>query len=293
MCGIIGVYGRADAAEVAHWGLYALQHRGQESAGIVAVDESGYARAIRALGLVSDGIDHQQLSSLQGSLAIGHTRYSTAGATTIENVQPLLVRFRGGYISLGHNGNIVNASELRQELEQRGSIFTSTMDTEVLVHRMAMSTAERPEEQLADAVRGVEGAYCLVVTVGTTLLAARDPHGWRPLAMGRFPSTNGHGPEGGGVVFASESCALDMVGAVYEREVEPGEIIAVDPTGVRSSFPLAKAPLHRCVFEHVYFSRPDSLVFGASVESARRELGRRLARECPAPGAELVFSVPY
>jgi amidophosphoribosyltransferase len=291
MCGIIGVRGRTDAAEIAHWGLYALQHRGQESAGIVGVDDTGHARSVRALGLVSDGIDREQLAPLTGSVAIGHTRYSTAGATTLENVQPLLVQFRGGHIGLGHNGNITNASELRVALEDRGSIFSSTNDTEVLVHRLAMSTATQPEEQLADALRGVEGAYCLVVVIGRTLLAARDPHGWRPLVMGRFPSNNGHGAAGG-IVFASETCALDMVGARYEREVAPGEIIAVDDTGIRSSFPLPAAPLHRCVFEHVYFSRPDSIVFGTSVEAARRALGQRLARECPTPGAELVFSVP-
>lgn len=258
----------------------------------MAIDESGQARAVRALGLVSDGLDHEQLSALRGPLAIGHTRYSTAGATTIENVQPLLVRFRGGNIAIAHNGNIVNASELRVALEEHGSIFNTTNDTEVLVHRLAMSSASRPEDQLADALRGVEGAYCLVVTIGTTLLAARDPHGWRPLVLGRLPSTNGHATEPAGIVFASETCALDMVGATYEREVAPGEIIAVDDTGMRSSFPLPPTPLHRCVFEHVYFSRPDSIIFGASVEAARRELGRRLARECPAPGAELVFSVP-
>jgi amidophosphoribosyltransferase len=293
MCGIIGVQGRPGAAGIAHWGLYALQHRGQEAAGVVAVDEQGRARAVRALGLVSDGIDHERLAALAGSVAIGHTRYSTAGGDTIENVQPLFVQFRGGPIALAHNGNITNASELRRALEERGSIFSSTNDTEVIVHRLAMSAAERPEEQLADALRGLEGAYCLVVTIGQTLLAARDPHGWRPLVLGRLPATNGHGPLGSGaVVIASETCALDMIGATYEREIAPGEIVVVDAAGLRSFFPLPPAPLHRCVFEHVYFSRPDSTVFGGSVEAARRELGRRLAQECPAPGADLVFSVP-
>ncbi len=292
MCGIIGVRGHPNAAEIAHLGLYSLQHRGQESAGIVAVDDEGRAHAIRALGLVSDGIDHERLSELTGSLAIGHTRYSTAGATTIENAQPAVARFRGGSIAVAHNGNITNASELRRALEDRGSIFTSTMDTEVLVHRLAISTAERPEDRLADALRGVEGAYCLAVLIGRTLLAARDPRGWRPLVMGRLAAGNGNGTGAGAVVFTSETCALDIIGATYEREVAPGEVIAVDDAGIRSSFPLPPADLKRCVFEHVYFARPDSVVFGGSVEAARRALGRRLARECPTPGAELVFSVP-
>jgi amidophosphoribosyltransferase len=294
VCGIIGVRGHSHAAEIAHLGLYSLQHRGQESAGIIAVDDEGRARSMRALGLVSDGIDLDRLSGLTGSLAIGHTRYSTAGATTIENAQPALVRFRGGHIALAHNGNIVNATELRRELEDRGSIFSSTMDSEVLVHRLAISAAEDPADKLADALRGVEGAYCLVVVIGTTLLVARDPRGWRPLVMGRMHGANGNGTSGnaGAVVFASETCALDIIGAAYEREVAPGEVIAVDDAGIRSTFPLPPAELRRCVFEHVYFSRPDSVVFGGSVESSRRALGRALARECPAPGAQLVFSVP-
>ncbi|HEU4749309.1 MAG TPA: amidophosphoribosyltransferase, partial [Gemmatimonadaceae bacterium] len=190
---------------------------------------------------------------------------------------------RDGHIGLAHNGNLINATELRHELEDAGSIFTSTMDSEVLVHRLARSAATRPEEKLADALRGVEGAYCLVVTIGNTLLAARDPRGWRPLVMGKL---------GTATVFASESCALDLLGASVEREVERGEIIAIDADGIRSSFPLEQRESRKCVFEYVYFSRPDSQVFGGSVDRARRELGRRLARDFPAPTADLVFSVP-
>ena len=282
MCGIFGVRDRPDAVDLTKLGLYSLQHRGQESAGIVAVDESGGARGVRSMGLVSDMADHQ-LDSLRGVMAIGHTRYSTAGSSSLENAQPVLVSSRGGYISLAHNGNLTNAGELRAELEDLGSIFASSMDSEVIVHRLARSSARKPEERLADALRDVQGAYSLLVVMGDTMLAARDPRGWRPLVMGRLD---------GAPVFGSETCALDIVGATYERDIEPGEIFAVDASGERSIFPFEKLPLKRCVFEHVYFARPDSRIFGGSVDRARRALGRRLARECPAPTAELVFSVP-
>ena len=204
---------------MAHLGLYSLQHRGQESSGIVAVDRERGARAIKSMGLVSEALSGPAVESLPGDIAIGHTRYSTAGSSSIENAQPVLARFRDGHIALAHNGNITNASELRRELENGGSIFTSTMDSEVLVHRMAKSLADKPEQRLADALQGVEGAYCLVVVVGNTLLAARDPRGWRPLVIGKL---------GASTVFASETCALDLLGATIVREVERGEIIAVD-----------------------------------------------------------------
>ena len=266
-----------------HLGLYSLQHRGQESSGIIAVDRERGAKAIKSMGLVSEALSAPAVEGLPGDIAIGHTRYSTAGSSSIENAQPMLARFRDGHIGLAHNGNITNASELRRELEDGGSIFTSTMDSEVLVHRIARSFADTPEQRLADALRGVEGAYCLVVVVGSTLLAARDPRGWRPLVMGKL---------GDATIFTSETCALDLLGATLVREVERGEIIAVDASGTRSSFPLEKRESRKCVFEYVYFSRPDSQVFGGSVDRARRELGRRLARDFPAPSADLVFSVP-
>jgi amidophosphoribosyltransferase len=267
-----------------HLGLYSLQHRGQESAGIVAVDSDGVARAQRRMGLVSEGLMPSSLDELSGTLALGHTRYSTAGSSSLDNAQPVLVRFRGGYIALAHNGNIVNASELRRELEDDGSIFSSTMDSEVLVHRMARSKTERPEDQLAEALQGVEGAFSLVVASGGTLMAARDPRGWRPLVIGRL---------GGAVVFASETCALDIVGAAHVRDVQPGEIVIVDADGMRCRQALAPRESKRCVFEYVYFARPDSRIFdGGSVDRARRALGRQLGRESPAPGADLVFGVP-
>jgi amidophosphoribosyltransferase len=283
MCGIFGIFGAEHAAEITHLGLYSLQHRGQESSGIVAVDRETGARAVKGMGLVSEGFDGEDVSRLSGHIAIGHTRYSTAGSSTIENAQPVLARSRGGHLALAHNGNLINAAELRAELEAEGSIFASTMDSEVIVHRLAKSDASTPEGRLADALRGVDGAYCLLVAIGDTLLAARDPRGWRPLVIGRL---------GDAVVVASETCALDIIGARFDREIEPGEIVAVDDSGVRSSSPLPRQELRRCVFEHVYFARPDSHIFGGSVDRARRALGRQLAREYPAPDADLVFSVP-
>jgi len=282
MCGIFGISGHDDAARLTHLGLYSLQHRGQESAGIVAV-EHGVARGKVAMGLMGDTFGPDVLDKLSGRTAVGHTRYSTAGSSTIENAQPALVQFRGGHIALAHNGNLTNATEIRESLEASGSIFSSTMDSEVIVHRLARAAASKPEEQLAEALKGVEGAYALLVVVNETLLATRDPHGWRPLTMGKLD---------GAYVFASETCALDIVGATQIRDVEPGEIIAIDAAGMRTLKMERSAPLHRCVFEYVYFARPDSRVFGGSVDRARRGLGRQLAKEHPAPGAELVFAVP-
>ena len=283
MCGIFGISGNDNAAALTHLGLYSLQHRGQESAGIVAVKDQE-VHAIRAMGLVSDQFSPEKMATLEGPMAMGHTRYSTAGSSTIENAQPALVRFKGGHIALAHNGNLTNAPEIRAELEEDGSIFSSTMDSEVVVHRLAKSRAEKPEEKLAEALVGVEGAYSLLVMIGDTLVAARDPYGWRPLVMGRL---------NGATVFASETCALDIVGATVDREIQPGEIIAVAPDGSIRTIQRPPAPdLHRCVFEYVYFARPDSRVFGGSVDRARRALGHQLAKEHPAPGADFVFSVP-
>ncbi len=283
MCGIFGIHGHPNAAEISHLGLYSLQHRGQESAGIVTSSRDGAVRSAKTMGLISEGLNVQEIAAMDGDVAIGHTRYSTAGSSTIENAQPILARFRDGHIALAHNGNLINATEMRRELEDAGSIFTSTMDSEVLVHRIARSSSVSPEGKLADALAGVEGAYSLVVTIGDTLLAARDPRGWRPLVMGMVDDS---------YVFASESCALDIVGATTIREVERGEIVAVDREGMRTTRPLPKHEGRKCVFEYVYFARPDSRVFGGSVDRARRQLGRRLAREHPTPGADLVFSVP-
>ncbi|MDF1501517.1 amidophosphoribosyltransferase [Roseisolibacter sp. H3M3-2] len=284
MCGIFGLRGHPDAAAVTQLGLYSLQHRGQESAGIAALDRAGEAHVMKRMGLVSEGLLEEEVETLRGGgTAIGHTRYSTAGSSTLENAQPVLARSRGGHIALAHNGNLTNATELRFELEEQGAIFQSTMDSEAIVHRIARASARTPEGRVSEALQGVEGAYCLLIVLGDTLVAARDPRGWRPLVMGEL---------NGAAVFASETCALDIVGATYVRDVEPGEVVAVDAEGVRSSFPFPRQEARKCVFEHVYFARPDSRIFGGSVDRARRALGRQLARECPAPGADLVFSVP-
>src|SRR5678816_2690276 len=256
MCGIFGVYGNPSAAAITHLGLYSLQHRGQESAGIVAVDDNGLARSTRKMGLVSDSLTTREIDGLKGSLAIGHTRYSTAGSSTLDNAQPMLVRFKGGHIALAHNGNLTNAVEIRRDLEEQGSIFASTQDSEVLVHRLAKASARAPEEKLAQALLGVEGAYSLLVIIGDTLLAARDPRGWRPLVIGKLND---------GYVVASETCALDICGATLLREVEAGEIVSFDSRGMRSLRALPQTELRRCVFEYIYFARPDSYVFGGSV----------------------------
>ena len=283
MCGIFGIRGHGDAAGIVQLGLYSLQHRGQESAGIVAVDASGTAKARRTMGLVGEGFSDEDMAALGGSIAIGHTRYSTAGSSSIDNAQPVLARSRGGHISLAHNGNLTNATELRHGLEEQGAIFASTMDSEVLVHRIARSNAPTPAGRLAEALDGIEGAYCLLILLGDTMLVARDPRGWRPLVLGRL---------GDSYVVASESCALDIVGATHLRDVEPGEIVTIDDDGLHSMRLPIERELHKCVFEYVYFARPDSRIWGGSVDRARRALGRQLAIEQPAPDAELVFSVP-
>src|SRR4051812_39834135 len=252
MCGIFGVHGHPDATHLAQLGLYSLQHRGQESVGVVSIDPIGTAHAVRSMGTLNDTFAHD-LAKVPGVSAVGHTRYSTAGSSTIENAQPVVARSKGGYITLAHNGNLTNAAELRMELEDQGSIFSSTNDSEVIVHRLAKSNAPTPAARLSDALQGVEGAYSLIVAIGDTLLAARDPRGWRPLAIGKL---------GDAYVFASETCALDIIGATTIRDVEPGEIVSVNGGELQSSRPLPVKELHRCVFEFVYFARPDSRVYG-------------------------------
>jgi amidophosphoribosyltransferase len=283
MCGIIGVTGVPDAARVAYLGLYSLQHRGQEAAGLVAVDGEGVARSHRGMGLVSDVFGERVLNDLPGDVAIGHTRYSTAGTSVLANAQPMLARYREGPLALAHNGNLTNAVPLRSDLVAKGSIFQSSSDSEVLVHLIARSEAREPEDQLLDALERVEGAYSLVITIGRTLYAIVDPRGFRPLVLGRL---------GSGWVVASETCALDITGATLVRELEPGDFVRIHGSDVDDLPTLAPKPHRRCVFELVYFSRPDSTVFHRSVDRVRRALGHALAREHPAPGADCVFSVP-
>jgi amidophosphoribosyltransferase len=283
MCGIIGVSGIPDAARIAYLGLYSLQHRGQESAGIVTVDGAGAARVHRGMGLVSDIFSEARLSELRGDVALGHTRYSTAGSSVLANAQPMLAGYREGPLGLAHNGNLTNALQLRNDLVAKGSIFQTSSDSEVLIHLIARSEAREPEDQILDALERVEGAYALVLTIGRTLYAIVDPRGFRPLVLGRL---------GEGSVVASETCALDLIGATVVREIGPGEFLRISGTEVDALPPLPVREHRRCIFELVYFSRPDSTVFGRSVDRVRRALGRELAREHPVPGADCVFSVP-
>lgn len=283
MCGIVGISGIPDAARLAYLGLYALQHRGQESSGIVALDPDGVPRSHRGMGLVGDVLNEAVLAALPGDVAVGHTRYATMGSTVLANAQPLLANYRGGPFAIAHNGNLTNADGLRRELVASGSIFNSSSDTETIVHLVARSRGADVESQLRDALSRVEGAYSLVVTVGRTMYAIVDPHGFRPLVIGRL---------GEGVIVASETCALDLLGATVVRELEPGDFVRISGGEVVPLAPLPPAGVSRCVFELVYFARPDSKVFGESVDRVRRELGMQLAREHPAHNGQVVFSVP-
>jgi amidophosphoribosyltransferase len=283
MCGIVGVSGVEDAARLAYLGLYSLQHRGQESAGIVAIDREGQPRLHRGMGLVSDVFPDSLLDQLPGDVAVGHTRYSTMGSTVLANAQPLLANFRGGPFAIAHNGNLTNAAVLRGELVADGSIFNSSSDTETIVHLVARSHAKDVEAQLREALTRVEGAFSLVITIGRTMYAVVDGHGFRPLVVGKV---------GNGIVVASETCALDLVGATLVRELQPGDFVRIDQGVMTPLPPLPRKSVNRCVFELVYFARPDSTVFGESVDRVRRELGRQLAREQPAHTGQVVFSVP-
>jgi amidophosphoribosyltransferase len=280
-CGVFGIFGHPEAANMTYLGLYALQHRGQESAGIAASD-GGQVRISREMGYVADVFDGETLAKLPGPLAIGHVRYSTAGESKLLNAQPILIDCAHGQIGVCHNGNIVNARELRDDLVRRGSIFQSNSDTEVILHLYARSRAASVEEAIVESVAQVQGAFSLAMLTKDKLIAVRDPHGFRPLALGRLDDA---------WVVASETCAMDLIGATYVRDVEPGEVVVISATGIRSIKPFPPAPLAHCIFEHVYFARPDSYVFGRSVNEVRTELGRIMAREQPVD-ADVVVPVP-
>jgi len=287
-CGVVAIYAHPEAEKLAYLGLHALQHRGQESAGI-ATSDGITLHAHRAMGLVADIFVEDVLTQLRGTLAIGHTRYSTAGDSALLNAQPILVQSNKGSIALAHNGNLVNATEIRSRLESQGSIFQTNSDTEVIVHLIALSKEQTLPEAMADALRRVEGAFSLVMVSSDRIFAARDPRGFRPLAMGRIPAQGVERQDT--IVFASETCAFDLIGATFERDVKPGELIVIGPEGITSRFYSTAQPQSSCIFEHVYFSRPDSLVFGRAVQESREELGRQLAREAPAE-ADIVVPVP-
>src|SRR5208282_5065884 len=261
-CGVVAIYANPEAEKLAYLGLHALQHRGQESAGIVTSD--GMALHMhKAMGLVADIFQESVLTRVHGTLAIGHTRYSTAGDSALFNAQPIMVQSNKGMIALAHNGNLVNAQEIRHRLEAQGSIFQTNSDTEVIVHLIALSKEQTLPDAMADALRRVEGAFSLVMISTDRIFAARDPRGFRPLAMGRIPSQSVDKQDV--IVFASETCAFDLIGAVFERDVKPGELVIVGPEGITSRTYAPALAQSSCIFEHVYFSRPDSLVFGRAV----------------------------
>jgi amidophosphoribosyltransferase len=287
-CGVVAIFNHPEAEKLAYLGLHALQHRGQESAGIVSSD-GATLHVHKAMGLVADIFTEPVLSDLRGMHAIGHTRYSTAGDSALLNAQPIMVQSNKGMIAMAHNGNLVNAHEIRRRLEAQGSIFQTNSDTEVIVHLLALSREQSLPEAIADSLRRVEGAFSLVMVTRDRVLAARDPHGFRPLAMGRIPA--GPGQKRDTIVFASETCAFDLIGAQYERDVKPGEMVVAGPEGVSSRFYAPAGKVSSCIFEHVYFSRPDSVVFGRAVHTSREALGRQLARESGTP-ADIVVPVP-
>ncbi len=281
MCGIFGVHGHPEAANITYLGLYSLQHRGQESTGIVSL-HGGEHYAHRGMGLVSDVYTERTLQKLPGRHAIGHVRYSTAGESQLRNAQPFCATTDGGPVALSHNGNLVNALAIRRELEGRGAIFSTTADSEVIVQLLARSRERTQEERLIDALSRVKGAYSILMLTGDALVAARDPNGFRPLSLGRLD---------GAWVAASETCALDLIGASYERDLDPGEVVVIRRGRIRTLRPFTRAPRETfCIFEYIYFARPDSNLNRQNVYAFRKELGRALAREAPAT-ADLIVPV--
>jgi amidophosphoribosyltransferase len=280
-CGVFGVFGHEEASKLTYLGLYALQHRGQESAGMVSSDGTEL-HLHRAMGEVEEIFTPAVLAELPGNLAIGHTRYSTAGDKALLNAQPIMIDCNKGKVALGHNGNLTNAAEWRRKLEHKGSIFQTNSDTEVIVHLLARSQARNLSGALGDALNQVEGAYSLLVLTTDELVAVRDPRGFRPLNLGKL---------GDAWLVASETCAFDLLNAQYVREIEPGEMVRISRSGVESIHFAPEKPLQQCIFEHVYFARPDSIIFGRSVNESREALGRTLAKEHPA-NADIVVPVP-
>src|SRR5881296_2091766 len=281
-CGVFGIYGHPNAAELTYYGLYALQHRGQESAGIVSCDGRQF-RAHKGMGLVPQVFTGEILHNLVGSMAVGHTRYSTTGSSHVRNAQPLTVDCARGQIAIAHNGNLTNAAQLREELEGRGSIFQTTVDSEIILHLMAQPSLNGHENNLLGTIRRIEGAFSLVIMTEHELIGVRDPYGFRPLCLGQL---------GDGWVLASETCALDLIHARFVRDVEPGEIVIIDENGLRSiqAFPEQERRAF-CIFEYVYFARPDSSIANRNVYKVRVEMGRQLARQIPI-AADVVVPVP-
>jgi amidophosphoribosyltransferase len=280
-CGLFGVFNHAEAANVAYLGLYALQHRGQESAGIASTDGDAF-HVEKAMGWVADVFNRERLKRLPGHRALGHVRYSTAGSSNLRNAQPISANTVHGPVAIAHNGNLVNAEELRLELERDGAVFQSSSDTEVILHLLARADGVTIADQLAQALTRVKGAYTLLLLTPTSIIAVRDPSGFRPLTLGRLGET---------WLLASETCALDLLEAQPVRDIEPGELVVVDDHGLRSRRPFRPGPRLQCVFEYVYFARPDSVLWGHNVHRVRKTMGHQLAREHPV-AADLVIAVP-
>jgi amidophosphoribosyltransferase len=270
-CGVFGIYGHEDAAKLTYFGLYALQHRGQESAGIVASTGKS-VHEYKQMGLATDVFNEEILNGLPGHIAMGHVRYSTTGSSVVKNAQPFVVHHSGKTLAIGHNGNLINARRLRNDLEERGSIFQTTMDSEIIVHLIARNIQNGMEEALVRTMSQIRGAYSCVLMTEDKLIAIRDPNGWRPLCLGKLRDAH---------VIASETCALDLIDAEYVRDIDPGEIVIIDEKGLKSLKPFPAGRRSYCIFEFIYFARPDSNIFGRNVYAVRKKLGKRLAEEFP------------
>jgi len=281
MCGVFGIYGHPEAARLTYLGIYALQHRGEESAGIVSFNGKR-VQSCKGLGLVGDVFDEAGIKELGGHLAVGHNRYSTTGSTTEANIQPFLVTHKKSPIAIAHNGNFINTLKLRKQLEKDGAIFQTTMDSEIVAHLITRSKKTDYKDSLVWTLSKIEGSYSLVLLLGGSLVGARDPYGVRPLCLGRLD---------GAYVLASETCALDLIQAEYIREIEPGEIVFINNNGIESIKPVAKTVHSFCIFEYIYFARPDSDIFGHNVYLVRKKLGRELAKEHPVE-ADFVMPIP-
>lgn len=281
-CGVFGIYGSTRAAELTYFGLYALQHRGQESAGIVSSNK-GVLHLHKGMGQVSEVFaEREDLLKLKGKMAVGHTRYSTTGASSLLNIQPFMVTNRKESLAIAHNGNLTNAMELKQGLDARGSIFQTTSDTEIILHLVARSSKKTRLGRISDALKKIRGAFSILIQTSDSVIAARDPHGFRPLCIGKL---------GRAWIVASETCAFDIIGAKYVRDIEPGEVVEIDSEGVHSTTIGDHSRHAFCIFEYIYFSRPDSKIFGENVDKVRRRLGRALAREHPVD-ADIVIGIP-
>ncbi len=282
-CGVFGVFGHDDAAALTALGLHALQHRGQEACGIVSYNGKEFYSK-RALGLVDKTFSRKEtIEKLPGYTAIGHNRYATTGDTLLRNVQPLFADMAFGGFALGHNGNLTNAATLREELVLQGALFQSTTDTEVILHLMAHSSQKTVEDRFTESLQKIKGAYSIVACTHDCLMGVRDPNGFRPLCLGKLGDAH---------ILASESCALDIIGATYVRDIDPGEMVVIDKDGIRTRRPFGENPSHFCIFEYIYFARPDSFMEGKSVYEMRKNIGNELAREAPCPGADIIVPVP-